>query len=92
MNIQANFLTSRRMSPLSIGHTRNNTIQIQDFESVSRKVFDALDSDRDGYISREQCNISDIPAALLNILSTLLFQMEDNKMTLNINSFKELCL
>lgn len=50
---------------------------------ATRKVFELLDSDRDGLISDSKCDLSKIDGWTLDILSTVLFTMEDEDLVFN---------
>ena len=51
------------------------------------KIFDYLDSDKDGLINSENCEVGDLDDKVIKILSPLLLEMESGNHTLNKKEF-----
>ena len=51
------------------------------------EIFTLLDSDNDGYISAEHIDISKMPTKTLESFGELLCEMEEENITLDIESF-----
>lgn len=47
------------------------------------RIFEYLDSDKDGYINSENCDVGDLNDNAIRILSPLLLEMEAGNHTLN---------
>lgn len=53
------------------------------------KIFDSLDSNQDGFIDSENCDVGDLDDNVIKILSPLLIEMESGNHTLNKKEFIE---
>jgi len=54
-----------------------------------RSIFGLLDSDEDGKISAEKCEISQIHPLVLEIIQEVLFEMETKGKTMDFEEFNE---
>ena len=65
---------------------------MQDIDSATRKVFDLLDSDRDGLISESKVDISQIDLSLLDVIAEVLYLLEDENIVFNWQQFRDTCI
>ncbi|CAD8117168.1 unnamed protein product [Paramecium sonneborni] len=75
-------------SQIRASERSNQMIQSQ-IEFSLMKIFDCLDSDKDGYINSENCDVGDLEENVIKILSPLLLEMESGNHTLNKKEFIE---
>lgn len=61
-------------------------VEKKKFEAFSR-IFDWLDSDKDGHISADKIDISPLSADLLEVLSPLFMEMEELSQALDADEF-----
>lgn len=66
----------------------------QNEENKLLEIFQLLDSDGDGYISAQNIAVATVDADILQLISPVLYEMEDFSFTLTFGEFKEavLCL
>ncbi|CAD8083083.1 unnamed protein product [Paramecium primaurelia] len=68
---------------------RSNQMIQQQMQYSLMKIFDSLDSDKDGFINSENCDVGDLDDNVIKILSPLLLEMESGNHTLNKKEFIE---
>ncbi|CAD8169601.1 unnamed protein product [Paramecium pentaurelia] len=68
---------------------RSNQMIQQQIQYSLMKIFDSLDSDKDGFINSENCDVGDLNDNVIKILSPLLLEMESGNHTLNKKEFIE---
>ncbi|CAK83786.1 unnamed protein product (macronuclear) [Paramecium tetraurelia] len=80
----------QQMSTSQVRASEKSNQMIQSQMQVSLiKIFNALDSDNDGFINSENCDVGDLDDNVIKILSPLLLEMESGNHTLNKKEFVE---
>ena len=61
-------------------------------DRILRIIFDSLDADRDGVISADNVDITQINANVLETISEILFMLEDQDASYDFSTFKKLAI
>ncbi|CAD8088841.1 unnamed protein product [Paramecium sonneborni] len=81
-------------SSFSQCETRTQSQQSQQslFDMNIQRIFNQLDSDKDGYISKENLSLDELDFDALKVIEVVLNQIEDDEYTeINLKGFKKLC-
>ena len=61
-------------------------------DKILRIIFDSLDADRDGTITADNVDISQLNTDVLETISEILFSLEDQDASYDFNAFKKIAI